>query len=244
MTLADTKQQLTQKFWQNFYIFLVVLCDIQKHYLLPSTQPLEKHRNSFFIFLPHLTHLCEFHLTNEWKKCANISSRGFILILEKRGKGSRLARATRHTATLIPDLRHQPTTSLTHDPSVTPLATLCHRYLYLTVQVKYVFHCEQQTGHKFRARQERQTEKDVRQRSRDGKQFQHGDWSLIKCNVTVLLDFPSTTHCKLLSFHDKIITNSSVQHFPHTHTHTSMPLFKHVFYLVCVKISFSEGISN
>lgn len=58
--------------------------------------------------------------------------------------------------------------------------------------------------------------------NRDGKQLQHSDWSLIKGNVTVLLDFPPTTHCTLLPFDDKIITNSPTQHFPYTpcpHSH-------------------------
>lgn len=53
-----------------------------------------------------------------------------------------------------------------------------------------------------------------RQRDRDEKQFLHSKLSLIKGNVTVLVDFPPTTHCTLLPFDDKIITNSSTQHFP------------------------------
>lgn len=47
----------------------------------------------------------------------------------------------------------------------------------------------------------------------------NSDWSLIKSNVTVLIDFPPAPHCTVLPFDDKII-NSSTQHFPYTHFHT------------------------
>lgn len=56
------------------------------------------------------------------------------------------------------------------------------------------------------------------QENREGKQFEPSDWSLIKSNVTALLDFPTTTRCTLLPFDDKIITNSTAQYFPQTHS--------------------------
>lgn len=72
---------------------------------------------------------------------------------------------------------------------------------------------------KRRRRKRREQEGEWIQSSRDGKQFQHSDWALIKGSVTILLDFPLTTQCTLLPIDDKIITNSSTQHFSCSHFH-------------------------
>lgn len=61
--------------------------------------------------------------------------------LKKTEEGGELERTTWHITTLFPDLRHQPTTSITHDPVTWPLwyhylhswifqhSDLCHCYL-------------------------------------------------------------------------------------------------------------------
>lgn len=64
-------------------------------------------------------------------------------------------------------------------------------------------------------------ERESSHENREGKQFEPSDWSLIKSNVTALLDFPTTTRCTLLPFDDKIITNSSALGRLFSHIHSS-----------------------
>lgn len=150
---------------------------------------------------------------------------GWTYVLKRRGKGGELAK---HTTTLISDLRHQPTTSITCDPWHDPCphiwtfqhSALCHCHPHAECAWMWLNVTNKERANSGGNRQRRKKDKGTRRlRHRDGKQLQHSDCCLIKGNVTVLLDFPPTTQCTLLPFDDKIITNSSTQHFPHTHFH-------------------------
>lgn len=114
---------------KTLFFFLVVFWH-SKHYLFPLTQLLEKHLHSLFSpFLQHLTHLCEFHLTNEWKQCANFLRRGFGLCFEEKRKRQRISQGQHDTHNTNPltwdidQLTHSHMTPVTPVPNTQPCVT-------------------------------------------------------------------------------------------------------------------------
>lgn len=109
-------------------------------------------------------------------------------------------------------------------PDMTPVTSLPTQLDFptrlcvtVTHMCVYVSKCEIVNSVRETRETGRKGKRGLGQRNRDGKQIQHNDWSLIKGNVAVLLEFTPTTHGTPLPFDDKIITNSSAQHFPYKH---------------------------
>ena len=211
-----------EKNFQSSSVFVFWHSD-NVYFLQPSCWE-KKHLNATF------GSLYEFHLTYGWKLCAS----AFIyrdLYSEEKKKKQQICENKPHpwpetSTTHLPNHRWPLTSPLTTRTAGLSNTQICVTAIELTAHVEYgwMWLCGQEWYSKNSDRETRKSERKRRrelgQRGRDGKQFQLGDWSLIKSNVTVLLDFPPATHCTLLPVDDKIITNSPTQHFPFTHTHT------------------------
>lgn len=126
---ADTKEQ--QQLAQNpkglekkSSIFLVVFWHFESLFI-PFNPAVGKTLKFTFCLLQHLTHLCEFHLTNEWKQCANISRRGLGLYFEERRKRQWTCKNNMTHCNTNP----RPKTSTNHLTHIWPLTwPLWHHY--------------------------------------------------------------------------------------------------------------------